>query len=82
MDKAIVSIAAVVLVGFLLLLAICLGTIFGAVAGWAVGWLFDETSAKVLAYIGVEGFAMWEIGAALGFVGGFFRGSSSSSSSD
>ena len=82
MDKLLIGIIIAAITGAVVFFAAVVSTMFGALAGWAVGWLFDETSYKVLNYIGVQGFEMWEIGAALGFVGSFFRSSSSSSSSN
>ena len=66
-------------VGFLLIaavfVAVVLGTLFGALAGWIVGLFFDNTILGTLARFGVktEGLAMWQLGATLGFIGGFFR---------
>jgi len=51
----------------------CIGPFFGAMAGYIVGWIFDETTVKVLTQLGLQQFQLWEIGAALGFFGGFFR---------
>ena len=80
MDKLFAGTIVLLIAGALILFAVCLGTIIGAIAGWAVGGLFDDTSAKVLTYLGLTDFAMWEIGATLGFVGGFFRNSTTTSS--
>lgn len=49
-----------------------IGTFFGAVIGWVVGLFFGKAILGVLACIGIKGFSMWQIGAALGFIGGFF----------
>ena len=49
-----------------------IGTLFGAVIGWVVGLFFGKAILGVLACIGIKGFSMWQIGAALGFIGGFF----------
>ena len=81
MDKILIGAVIAIVAGGLVFIAAILSTLFGALAGACVGWLFDETSYKVLTYIGVEGFEMWEIGAALGFIGSFFRSTCSSSSS-
>lgn len=52
-----------------------LGTLFGALAGWFVGLFFGKTILAFLATLGITGFKMWQVGAVLGFVGGFFRSS-------
>lgn len=57
-------------------LLMCLGnTVIGAAIGWAVGLIFSETIFGFLSRAGfdVSGLAMWEVGAALGFIGYFFR---------
>lgn len=60
-------------VAFLGLLGVVLGTLFGAIGGWFVGLFFGEIILGVLAKIGLTGVTMWEFGATLGFVGGFFK---------
>ena len=66
------------IVGLILVLSLFAPAI-GALAGWVVGWVFDETSAKMLTLAGLHGkVAMWELGATLGFIGAFFKSSSSS----
>lgn len=52
-----------------------LGVLFGAFAGWVVGLFFAETILGFLARMGMDiaGLAMWQVGAALGFIGGFFK---------
>ena len=52
---------------------ICLTTISGLIVGWVVGWFFTETILGIFAALGIKGFAMWQVGAWLGFVSGFFR---------
>ena len=56
------------------LFSIIATTLIGALIGWVVGWFFGTTILNFFAAIGIEGFTMAEIGAVLGFVGGFFRG--------
>lgn len=51
-------------------------TLIGAFIGWVVGWFFGNTILNFFAAIGIEGFTMAQLGAVLGFVGGFFRGTS------
>ena len=63
-----------ILVAFMFLGCV-LGTLCGAFAGWIVGLFFGKTILAFLATLGITGFNMWQIGAVLGFVGGFFRSS-------
>ena len=60
-------------ISFFLLTAIA-STLVGAFIGWVVGWFFGNTILSFFAAIGIEGFTMVQLGAILGFVGGFFRG--------
>ena len=50
----------------------------GYFCGWIVEMIFTETSAKMLAFAGMSDFTLAEVGAALGFVGMFFRSVTSS----
>ena len=50
-----------------------ISSFIGAFTGWCVGLFFGKTILGILATLGIEGFKMWQIGAFLGFVGGFFR---------
>jgi hypothetical protein len=61
-----------------LFLAVLLGTIIGGITGWVVGLIFPFIITSLNTVMGLElsGFAM---GAMLGFVGTFFRSSTSSS---
>jgi hypothetical protein len=54
--------------------------IIGAFAGAVVGFFFDETSRSFLDALGMKDLEMWQLGAMLGFVGGFFKSSVSASS--
>ena len=69
------------LLGVSLVLLASVSTFFGAFAGWAVGLFFADTVLGFLSRLGVDvnGLAMWEIGASLGFIGGFLRTSVSTS---
>ncbi len=73
MDGFLKTGAALVLFALLLFGVILLATVFGALAGWVVGLFFADTILGIFAALGVKGFAMWQIGAFLGFVGGFFK---------
>ena len=54
-------------------LAFVLNVFIGAVSGWIVGLFFGNAILGILSQIGVSGFSMWQIGAFLGFISGFFR---------
>lgn len=73
MDKFLTFVGAVVVVPLILIFACILGTLFGAIGGWVVGWFFGDTILGVLASFGVTGLSMWQYGAFLGFTGAFFR---------
>ena len=65
--------------GFVLLviLFIILGTLFGGIAGWIVGLFFTDIIMNTLNRFGVDtlGMSLWQLGATLGFISGFFKGS-------
>lgn len=52
-----------------------LGVLGGALVGWVVGWFFTETITAGFLVFGVDisSLAMWQVGAFLGFVSGFFK---------
>lgn len=70
------ALGKLVFVAGVMFLGCILGTLFGAFAGWVVGLIFGKTILSFFAALGITGFKMWQIGAVLGFVGGFFRSSS------
>lgn len=47
----------------------------GAFAGWTVGLVFEQEIIGFLTRCGVqtEGLKMWQLGAALGFIGGYLK---------
>lgn len=51
------------------------GVLAGAFSGWVVSFFFDETIRDGLMKFGVNlsGMPLWQLGATLGFVGGFFK---------
>lgn len=59
----------------LVIVMVILGTFFGGVAGWIVGLFFTDTIMQTLNRIGIDtmGMTMWQLGATLGFVSGFFK---------
>ena len=65
--------------GFVLfdILFTILGTFFGGFAGWIVGLFFTDIIMNTLNRFGVDtlGMSLWQLGATLGFISGFFKGS-------
>lgn len=59
----------------MVIFAVTFGTLFGGIAGWIVGLFFTDTILQTLASFGVDTFdlKMWQLGATLGFIGGFFK---------
>jgi hypothetical protein len=50
-----------------------IGVLAGAFCGLVVGFVFDETFFRFQQAIGMADVAPWQIGAAFGFIGGFFK---------
>ena len=73
MEKFLMYVGATGLVILFILLFPLIGTLFGALSGWVVGWFFSETILSFFTELGVTSSAMWQIGASLGFIGGFFK---------
>jgi len=65
--------ASTVGVGFVLFLGAVMGTVFGALSGWVVGFIFYDTLYQLTQHLGLGDTPPWQLGAMLGFVGGFFR---------
>jgi hypothetical protein len=63
--------AAVGIIG-LVFFVIILGTLFGGIAGWTVNLVFPFVFSTLNSLLGTE-LSAFEIGAVLGFIGGFFR---------
>ena len=57
-----------------LFLIVILGTLIGGVIGWTVGLVFDDTLAALKTALGLS-VTNFQLGAMLGFVGGFFKSS-------
>lgn len=71
------AILAAVFVVATLLFTVSISTIMGAATGWVVGLVFEHHIFRVVESF-VDGFSMyhvrlWQIGATLGFISGFFR---------
>ena len=73
MDKVFGAVVAALLVAVLTVVVVILGTLAGALIGWIVGWFFSDTILFIAAQLGIKNISMWQLGAFLGFVGGFFR---------
>lgn len=74
--KEFFAVLGLVAFGFVfVLLAPILSAIFGAVSGWVVSLMFDSSIKSAFAAFGVDtsNIELWQVGAMLGFVGGFFR---------
>lgn len=72
MEKVVVSFITLIAIAFIAPLA---GVLIGSFTGWVVGLFFTETILSFLARFGVEtaGLAVWQVGAAMGFLGSFLR---------
>jgi len=72
MEKILGLAAAVVILAFT---APILGVLFGAFSGWVVGLFFTDAILSFLTRVGVDTYdlAVWEVGAAMGFLGGFLK---------
>lgn len=79
MEKIVLGVFTVVA---LIFFAPVLGVIFGAFSGWVVGLFFSGTVLGFLGRLGVDvnGLQLWQVGAAMGFLGGFLKTNVSKSS--
>lgn len=71
--------AGAVMCGIVFLAAVG-GAAFGALGGWVVGWFFNDTIALGMRAFHLEPMETWQLGCFLGFVGGFFKATLSTSS--
>ncbi len=64
-----------VLVAVSFFLLCLMSSIFGAAIGWVVGLFFSDTILGFMGRVGIDvtELQMWEVGASLGFIGGFFK---------
>jgi len=67
--------AGVGAIAALVFFAPLIGVVFGAFSGFIVGLFFEQTITEFMTRAGFEmaGYHVWQIGAALGFLGAFFR---------
>lgn len=75
LDKVVKVVGAAALVGLAVLITPIVSVLAGALCGWLVGLVFDETFARWRFYFGLDmvDLGSWQIGAMLAFVGAFFR---------
>jgi len=78
MDKVLLLAIGAIGVAVVLFFVIILSTLLGGVAGWVVGGVFPFVTDTIRGLSGLT-LTNFEIGAVLGFVGGFIRSSSASS---
>jgi hypothetical protein len=71
--KLLIAIGTVCAAFLGILIVAPLSTLFGAVAGWAVGLFFGGTVLGLLGQVGVHDVTMWQVGAFLGFLAAFFK---------
>lgn len=67
-------IGGLLVAAFIFFLAPLIGISVGAFTGWVCGLFFDDTLRDLATRLGVD-WAPWQLGAALGFVGSFFKSS-------
>lgn len=68
--KFILGLAAVLVIAFL---AIVGGTLIGIISAVVVAYVFPGTMALLALKLGIP--TIWQMGAILGFIGGFFKAS-------
>ncbi|NNC58647.1 MAG: hypothetical protein HKO05_01495 [Erythrobacter sp.] len=73
MQKLIGLLVAVVLVPLVAALGALVLMVLGAAAGWLAGLVFPQVFANLSDMAFGKAVPAWQIGAMLGFVGGFFR---------
>lgn len=73
-SEALGGIVAIIAAFALIFFMPVIGVLLGAFSGWAVGVFFTETIMTTLSGFGFSAsVSMWQLGATLGFIGGFFR---------
>lgn len=77
MDKFVTAVGVTILTGGVLFVAALLGTALGWLIGWTVGLFFSDTILAFLAAFGIKGLSMAQVGASFGFIGSFFRSTTS-----
>lgn len=72
MEKVTISFGTMVIVAAFVFVTAILGAALGGFSGWCCHFIFAATSAKLAV---LTGFQPYQLGAIVGFVGGFFRAS-------
>ena len=72
MDKLISGIIITLGTAASIAFIVCIGTFLGGCTGWIIGIFFEDTFVALKMLLGVT-CTDFELGAMLGFVGGFFR---------
>ena len=72
MEGLIKFIGGIMLVLGALFVGVLSSTVIGAVIGWTVGLVYDDTLRALASWAGLDAPA-WQLGAMLGFVSAFFR---------
>lgn len=62
-----------ILTPFLIAISCIASAFFGGVAGWIVGFVFEDTILGILAQMGITNVTMFQVGAFLGFVTSFLK---------
>ena len=62
----------IILILSMSILMMPIGLLAGAATGWFVGLFFEDTLQAVLQKIGLSGLTLWQVGAFLGMLRGFF----------
>lgn len=62
-----------ILTPFLIVISCIASAFFGGVAGWIVGFVFEDTILGILAQMGITNVTMFQVGAFLGFVTSFLK---------
>ena len=73
MEDAGKAVGAILGLAALIFLMPLIGVLVGAFAGWVVSLFFDATMRAFFGPLGLGHLEVWQIGAALGFIGGFFK---------
>jgi len=82
MESLLKALGAILVFAALIFLAPLIGIACGAFGGWVVGHFYPDTLSLISAKLFGEPIPAWQLGAALGFVGGFFKASQTNKSGD
>lgn len=71
-QKLTIIVLGVLSIAVTLFVGIILCTLFGAISGWAVGLVFDDSLTLLSQALGIDA-TPFQLGVIFGFVGGFLR---------